>query len=120
MGAGQRVPGGHVSPTVGSFCVPALSLAPSRLLVSLSWSLSLMDPQFSVLDTAGPRVCLLSLATLDRSLDQEVVSVSALTVPSLKVSWSGLSGSLVLSTREMEIRPAGRILCVADLGSYKQ
>lgn len=43
-----------------------------------------------------PMVCLQSPATLSSlSLDQEVVSVSAPAVLSLKVSWSGLFGSQV-------------------------
>lgn len=77
------------------FLCPSPFSSTLKLLVRLSGSLYLRDPQFSILDSAGSRVCLLSLATLDRSLDQEVVSVAALAVPSLKVSWSGLSGSRV-------------------------
>lgn len=94
MGIGQRVLGSHVSSRVGSFCVPALPLAPSRLLVTFLVTLSQGPSVFSP-GSASPRVCLLPLAILGRSLDQEVVSVSALAVLSLKVSWSGLSRSRV-------------------------
>lgn len=45
---------------------------------------------------------------LDR---KEVLPVSTLAISEVGVFYSGLSGFQVLSAREMEIRPAGRILC---------
>lgn len=77
------------------FLCPSPSSSPFKassetFLVTLSQGPSVFNP-----GSASPRVCLLPLAILDRSLDQEVVSVSALAVLSLKVSWSVLSGSRV-------------------------